>query len=346
MLPLIIFTTGYNIRRRKFFANIANISKFGVLGTILTFIFLSGFTFMLFQFTTITKCKYINNDGQMEASCLNWTLDVYSIFYMCAILTGSDIIAFVTLVKFEEYPSLFSIVLGEGLYNDVVVIILYETMKNVSEVTEKKQQFFSWATPFVVVADFFKISISSIMIGVIFGVICTLMTKNFRFISQSAVFESTLLMATALCGYMLSEMLHLSAICSLLVSSIIYSHYTWYNLSPQGKHVTALTFQTLGYMAEALVFAFIGMSSVGLLMNNYVSWQFILAQLVFVVVARTLGIFISYYAFECCKGSEANKLSPKEIMFAVWAAYIRGAIAFGLTMNLDAQTFNIDAPID
>ena len=176
--------------------------------------------------------------------------------------------------------------------------------------------------------------------------ICTLMTKHFRFISQSAVFESTLLMATALCGYMLSEMLHLSAICSLLVSSIIYSHYTWYNLSPQGKHVTALTFQTLGYMAEALVFAFIGMSSVGLLMNNYVSWQFILAQLVFVVVARTLGIFISYYAFECCKGSESNRLSPKEIMFAVWAAYIRGAIAFGLTMNLDPQTFNIDAPID
>ena len=97
-------------------------------------------------------------------------------------------------------------------------------------------------------------------------------------------------------------------------------------------------------MAEALVFAFIGMCSVGLLKKNYVSWQFILAQLIFVVVARTLGIFGSYYAFNCCKGSEKNKLSAKEIMFAVWAAYIRGAIAFGLTMNLDASTFNLEAP--
>lgn len=57
------------------------------------------------------------------------------------------------------------------------------------------------------------------------------------------------------------------------------------------------------------------------------------------MLARTLGIFISYYAFECCKGSEANKLTNREIMFAVWAAYIRGAIAFGLTMNLRDEFF-------
>lgn len=57
------------------------------------------------------------------------------------------------------------------------------------------------------------------------------------------------------------------------------------------------------------------------------------------MLARTLGIFISYYAFECCNGSEANKLTNREIMFAVWAAYIRGAIAFGLTMNLNDKFF-------
>lgn len=151
---------------------------------------------------------------------------------MCAILTGSDIIAFVTLVKFEEYPSLFSIVLGEGLYNDVMVIILYETMKEVSENTTDENHGLGYKTPFIVMLSFIKITICSVFIGLAFGVICTLMTKHLRFISQSAVFESTLLISWALCGYMLSEMLHLSAICSLLVSAIVYSHYTWYNLSP------------------------------------------------------------------------------------------------------------------
>lgn len=339
LLPLIIFTTGYNIRRRKFFSNIANISKFGLLGTVLTFIFLALFTWLLFLSGPLTKCKILNSEGNIEPICSDWSLDVYSIFYFCAILTGSDIIAFVTLVKFEDYPSLFSIVLGEGLYNDVVVIILYETMKEVAENTEDANHGLGAKTPLVVMGTFLYISVLSLAIGLFFGVLCTLMTKHFRFISQSAVFESTLLISCAMCGYMLSEMLHLSAICSLVVTSVIYSHYTWYNLSPQGKHVTALTFQTLGYMAEALVFAFIGMTSVGSFLNLYISWQFIVALLFFVVAARTLGIFISYYTFACCKGSEANKLTNREIMFAVWAAYIRGAIAFGLTMNLDEKTF-------
>jgi sodium/hydrogen exchanger-like protein 6/7 len=166
-----------------------------------------------------------------------------------------------------------------------------------------------------------------------------------RFISHSAVFESTLLISWAMLGYFLSEMLSFSAICSLLVTSLIYSHYTWYNLSPQGQHVTALTFQTLGYISEALVFAYIGLTSCYYALNFWVSWQFILFQLLFVVLARTAGIFSSYYIFSCCKGSPSNKLTNREIMFAVWAAYIRGAIAFGLSTNLDDGTFgNINAP--
>ena len=58
LLPLIIFTTGYNIRRRKFFSNIVNISKFGLMGTILTFIFLTCLTWGLFHTVKLQKCMY------------------------------------------------------------------------------------------------------------------------------------------------------------------------------------------------------------------------------------------------------------------------------------------------
>ena len=37
ILPLIIFPSGYNMRRKKFFANIGTIMKFGFLGTIICF---------------------------------------------------------------------------------------------------------------------------------------------------------------------------------------------------------------------------------------------------------------------------------------------------------------------
>ena len=46
VLPPIIFAAGYNMYRNKFFANIANIGLFGVLGTFLTFGCFAGITML------------------------------------------------------------------------------------------------------------------------------------------------------------------------------------------------------------------------------------------------------------------------------------------------------------
>jgi len=50
LLPLIIFATGYNMRRKNFFENIINVTKFGILGTVLTFVFYSLLFTILFEF--------------------------------------------------------------------------------------------------------------------------------------------------------------------------------------------------------------------------------------------------------------------------------------------------------
>jgi NhaP-type Na+/H+ or K+/H+ antiporter len=52
LLPLIIFATGYNMRREKFFENISNIVKFGVIGTVITFIIYSSLTYCFFNYFT------------------------------------------------------------------------------------------------------------------------------------------------------------------------------------------------------------------------------------------------------------------------------------------------------
>ena len=87
-------------------------------------------------------------------------------------------------------------------------------------------------TPLEVIGKFFEISFGSVALGLLAGGLCTLMSKFFRFISHSAVAESALLLAWAVLAYLVSEMLEMSAICSLLVTSLVYGHYTWYNLSP------------------------------------------------------------------------------------------------------------------
>lgn len=47
VLPPIIFAAGYNMYRKKFFQNIANISLFGVIGTFLTFGCFAGITVVI-----------------------------------------------------------------------------------------------------------------------------------------------------------------------------------------------------------------------------------------------------------------------------------------------------------
>ena len=43
---------------------------------------------------------------------------------ICAMLCSSDIIAAVSLVKYKDYPRIFSVLLGEGLWNDAVAVVL------------------------------------------------------------------------------------------------------------------------------------------------------------------------------------------------------------------------------
>ena len=45
-LPLILFSKGFNMKRKKFFKNSANIIKFGLVGTILVFFLTSGLNYV------------------------------------------------------------------------------------------------------------------------------------------------------------------------------------------------------------------------------------------------------------------------------------------------------------
>ena len=130
LLPLIIFATGYNMRRQKFFSNITNIAKFGLLGTLLTFVFYSLFTWLLFKSFTLYAYDFNATDEKGNRSSYEFELDFFQIIFVCSIYCSSDIIAAVTIVKFEDQPMLFSLILGEGLFNDAVAIILYQTMKD------------------------------------------------------------------------------------------------------------------------------------------------------------------------------------------------------------------------
>ena len=49
-IPPIVFASGYNMRRKRFFQNMDNIMIFGVLGTLTTYIFFASMTYWIHSY--------------------------------------------------------------------------------------------------------------------------------------------------------------------------------------------------------------------------------------------------------------------------------------------------------
>ena len=112
--------------RKKFFSNLTNIVLFGVLGTFIAFFSFSGFTKILTDHWQIYQVQWDPATELWVESPLN--LSTMEILLMCSLLCSSDVIAAVSLIKPSEQPKLFSLVFGEGIVNDAVSIILFNTV--------------------------------------------------------------------------------------------------------------------------------------------------------------------------------------------------------------------------
>jgi NhaP-type Na+/H+ or K+/H+ antiporter len=121
-----------------------------------------------------------------------------------------------------------------------------------------------------------------------------------RFVTVSAVKETLLIFLFGYAAYLISDLLHMSGIISLLTSGVIMAHYAWYSLSPQGKNVSSLSFQVLGFLAEAFVFAYLGLSLFAYIPFGW-SWEFIIIEIMIIIVGRFLGTICSLYMLLICK---------------------------------------------
>ena len=67
-----------------------------------------------------------------------------------SLLVCSDVVAAISIVKYDEQPKLFSLIFGEGITNDAVSIILFNTVMQYSGPDNS----FTAATPFKIVGSF------------------------------------------------------------------------------------------------------------------------------------------------------------------------------------------------
>jgi NhaP-type Na+/H+ or K+/H+ antiporter len=230
ILPPIIFNSGFSMKRKKFFENIGNIMIFGLVVTLICFVIYSASSYWALKYLDLTMTNYFI-DPSSNLRTLPITIRPMQLFLFTSLLCSSDVVAAVSIVDYNAMPKLYSCIFGEGVFNDIVSIVLFSTVEALQGTK------FTNKTPFVIFGQFFTLGIVSIAIGVVFGFSTSLIFKHFRMFSISAVTETFIILAMGFLAYFTAYIivilnLEMSGIISMLTYAIIQSHYTWYNLSP------------------------------------------------------------------------------------------------------------------
>mmetsp|Transcript_1659 Transcript_1659/g.1112 ORF Transcript_1659/g.1112 Transcript_1659/m.1112 type:complete len:117 (-) Transcript_1659:1297-1647(-) len=95
-IPPIVFASGYNMRRKRFFRNITNIMIFGVFGTLATYIIFSGLTLWIHSYGFMTMTNGLTGETQQLV------LSAGEILLMCSLLCSTDVIAAISMVSYDE----------------------------------------------------------------------------------------------------------------------------------------------------------------------------------------------------------------------------------------------------
>ena len=146
---------------------------------------------------------------------------------------------------------LFSIIFGEGIVNDAVALILFQTVSSIilSDPTPHQHSTPTLGNdpaggggiplPIKILLDFVTLGVCSLLIGITTGLVGSYIFKRMRFLTHSAIKEALLIFCFGYLAYSAGELAGQSGIICLLTTGVVMAHYGWYN---QGKVLSSASF--------------------------------------------------------------------------------------------------------
>jgi len=321
LLPPIIFDAGYHFEKKRFFRNFSTITLFALVGTII-----SAFTvgFIMFGCTKLGIIKNIDGESILESMMFG------------SLISAVDPVATLSIMGNPELkcdPTLYSIVFGESVLNDAISIVLFSTFKNFiyTEFTPISIAF--------VFLQFTGIAIGSSLVGVVLGLLCSLLFKKLD-LHHLPVYEVLILLLMAFFTYAAIEAMHMSGVMGLFFCGVVLSHYNWYNLSENAKISTKTVFHAIALAMETFVFIYMGLCP---WTGEFKTWD--PAMMIIAILACLIGRGLNTFGLSALVNiKRKTKLSCK-FQFVVWFAGLRGAIAFALALTMpdDGGRWNRDA---
>lgn len=236
-----------------------------------------------------------------------------------SLLSATDPVA--TLAIFQSLnvdQTLYMVVLGESILNDAVALILY-----------RASYYYVEGNMWQVVGSFFLVNFGSTLLGIAVALALSGILRVIN-VSRFPPLETIFMVCFSYMSYVLANALELSGILSVFWCGIAFNHYGAYSLSPYTTLTARQVFRTAAFICETCVFLYIGISL------PTIPWIFdirlILWTSLFCLLARALHIFPLSFLINRFK---RRKLSW-QIQIAMWFAGLRGAIAFSLSLAVEA----------
>eukprot|EP01083_Nonionella_stella_P087420 243230_1 len=210
LLPPIIFTAGYLLKKKKFFANIMLISFLGVFATFMHFIILA------------VCVQQMSSSGWIRTLLDEHVILTHrEVMLFAAILSATDSVAVLSILDSATHPVIYGVLTGEAIVNDAVAISLTRSIEYQLEVDEHMHEVesLSFAVLGTIFVQFLKVFCGSMIVGCVGGLTSARFFKTLRY-KAHVKREVAIVFLLALCAYFLSEMLAQRILTVFLLCSI------------------------------------------------------------------------------------------------------------------------------
>ncbi|EFC49034.1 predicted protein [Naegleria gruberi] len=312
LLPAIIFDAGFTMDKSGFFGNIGGIILYAVFGTFISSVVVGCGLYILGYYGLSLQLTLI--ECMMFGSLISAVDPVATLAIFCALGVPT---------------TLHYLVFGESIVNDAVAIVLYETFEKFKDATKDDLLIVTLKGA----AQFCYVSIGSVLVAIIFGVIAALIFK-YGALRHSPKLEMSIFFVLAYFSYLVS-LPYLSGIMTILISGVLMSHYSVPNLSEQSSNALLSTSNSLAMICETFTFLYVGFALFAFDNNK---WH--IPLICFTILLCLLGRFLNIVPLSGILNMyRTGKISFK-FQFVMWFAGLRGAIAFALSMQLKSHGGN------
>lgn len=333
LLPIIMFASGWSIRRQDFFSQFPYILIFAFMGVGLSTVAIGCMVYFTGMFG-------LHQIGGLRTA-----------FVFAAFVSATDPVAtLATYQKLRVEPLLNILVFGESVINDAVAIVLFHVLNSDQFMVGPNGRSLSFLELCGSIGwGIVKIFGCSVGIGIALGAIYVLVA-NLADMSHNKKGQILVLLASAYLTYAIAEGLGMSGIIATIFAALLMGVYMRPHLSSEGSLLATFFLQQLATLADTCVFLLVGVATAHLTTKG---WKFGVWAMIFCLIGRAVSTVPCALLSNGIKEGlgrahgvprEGWHLIENKHIFMMWHAGLRGAIAMALSLDLGPWVDVLDGP--